>query len=169
LQYLSSEIGSFPTAWRWGDREKLITWSDEVRPVFERAILSSYEGTLDCPGLLGLRQIGDVIAGHMASACFVPELWFALVEQGEARAVMLLNVIPQRNAVELTYLGVGVAWRGRGYGRMLLEHGFYAAKRYGAGQVLLAVDRSNTPALRLYERMGFSGDMRKLALIFVLR
>ena len=36
--------------------------ADDGRDRFAAAILASYRQTLDCPGLLGLRDIDDIIA-----------------------------------------------------------------------------------------------------------
>lgn len=52
-------------------------------------------------------------------------------------------------------LCVDPAMHGRGLGRMLLEHGLSAAVSLRAGTVFLEVRPSNTPAVRLYERMDF--------------
>lgn len=144
-------------------------WSERNRPLFERAILASYEGTLDCPGLLGLRTIDDILAGHMASGRFAPDLWFALAKGDEPVGVMLLSLVPSRGAAELVYLGMSPAWRGRGLGRRLLEFALSLARGKHATVMLLAVDDQNAPAVRLYESLGFSASARKTAMIRPLR
>jgi ribosomal protein S18 acetylase RimI-like enzyme len=144
------------------------TWVPGARPAFARAILASYEQTLDCPGLLGLRDIGDIVDGHMATGKFVPELWLRLESRGAPVGVMLLNVVPQRAALELVYLGLSPAWRGRGLARRLLLHGLGLAPRYGANQMILAVDDHNAPALRMYTALRFAPVARKAALILPL-
>lgn len=144
-------------------------WSAASRPIFTAGILASYEQTLDCPGLLGLRTIDDIIAGHMASGKFVPELWLALTHGDEPVAVMLINPLPQRQSAELVYLGLAPKWRGRGLGRRLLSFGLAQAAQRHAQTLSLAVDDSNTPAMRLYEAMGFVPTGRKLALIRAIK
>lgn len=144
------------------------TWSESARPLFRAAILASYQGTLDCPGLLGLRHIDDIIAGHMASGRFTPEHWLVLHHQREPAAVMLLNEVPHREAMELVYLGLSPAWRGRGLGRALLQRGLEQSRQQGAAHMVLAVDQDNAPAVRLYQSMRFAATACKVAMIFAL-
>ena len=143
-------------------------WSRADEALFAEATIASYEQTLDCPGLKGLRHIDDILAGHMASGVFHPDLWFALRCADEPVGVMLLNVVPPHNAVELVYLGLSSPWRGRGLGRQLVTHGLWAARSVDAEQMVLAVDRINTPAVALYRSIGFTQTARKLAMVFTL-
>ena len=147
---------------------RLVTWSEANRGYFAKGIEASYEATLDCPQLVGVRGIDDIIAGHMAAGQFTPDLWFALLDGDEPAAVMLLNPTPERGAIELVYLGVAPRWRGGGIGRQLLNHALAASTGYGAHEMLLAVDEDNAPALGLYRSMRFAPKARKLALIRTL-
>lgn len=141
-------------------------WSDEHRPFFAEAIAQSYVDTLDCPGLLGVRPIEDVIEGHRKTGLFHPDFWFALHHGDEPAAALLVNEVSQHGAHELVYLGVSPAWRGRGLGQRLLRHGLGIAQRAGSARMLLAVDEANKPALRMYRAMGFQSTGRKTAMIF---
>lgn len=53
-------------------------------------------------------------------------------------------------------LCVDRGFRRRGYGQELLEHAITTAERMAAETVFLEVRPSNTPALELYMRLGFS-------------
>jgi RimJ/RimL family protein N-acetyltransferase len=57
-------------------------------------------------------------------------------------------------------LGMGLlpAVRGRGIGRRLAEAGIAAAAARGAERIELEVFASNTVAIRLYERLGFTRE-----------
>ena len=57
-------------------------------------------------------------------------------------------------------MGVRAAWRGQGIGRRLMEATLDGARKVGIERVELEVYASNTPALRLYERMGFAREGR---------
>ncbi|MFW6032063.1 MAG: GNAT family N-acetyltransferase [Phycisphaeraceae bacterium] len=142
-------------------------YSEETRELFEQAILASYEQTRDCPGLLGLRTIEDIVAGHQASGEFHPELWHGLTCEGEPVGVMLLSDVPHCDALELVYLGLAVRYRGQGIAKRLLEHAISTAAAWGRSSLMLAVDRANEPARRLYEELGFEATGRKEALIYV--
>ncbi len=143
-------------------------YSARTRRHFAATILASYRETLDCPGLLGLRSIDDIIAGHLATGVFEPHLWFAITHGDEPVGVMLLNKVPQRRALELVYLGLNPAWRGKGIARRLVEHGIALVAKQRLSTMILAVDESNTPALRLYRQLNFSQSGHKVAMIFTL-
>ncbi len=144
---------------------RLVHYSRGHRDLFARAVLATYEATLDCPGLLGLRDIDDILDGHMATGRFVPELWHAVYHGEEPAAVMLLNQLPQRAAMELVYLGLAKNARGQGLGTRLLRHGLSLTTAHGCTSMILAVDADNGPALKLYQRLAFQPTTRKLALI----
>jgi [ribosomal protein S18]-alanine N-acetyltransferase len=57
--------------------------------------------------------------------------------------------------VHINNLAVRGDFRGRGVGTALLEHVLQAGATRGAARATLEVRRSNVPARRLYERMGF--------------
>lgn len=58
-------------------------------------------------------------------------------------------------APELTYLAVGVPWRGTGAGRRLVEAFTSALREAGATACELSVDADNAEAVAFYERLGF--------------
>lgn len=149
------------------DDVSVTPWEDQHREVYRRVILETYQQTLDCPGLLGLRHIDDIIDGHMATGEFWPDLWMALRRGDEPVAVMLLNGVAHRQALELVYLGLAPAWRGQGLARRLLVHGLDLAAQRGFADMLLAVDQDNAPAMRLYQNLGFEPEIRKHALIWI--
>lgn len=149
-------------------RQRLVAWGDGREALFRQAILDSYEDTLDCPALKGLRSIDDIVAGHMGVGQFDPGLWFVLTHVDEPIAVLLLNAIPDRHLIELVYLGIHRRWRRKGIGRWLVRFALSTALAHHASGVMLAVDESNTPALRLYQSAGFVPTTRKLAMIFTL-
>lgn len=147
---------------------ELVCWDESRRDLFAAAILSSYEDTLDCPGLLGLRAIDDIIAGHMATGEFEAGLWSVLLHHRQPVAVMLLNLVVQRRVAELVYLGIHPGWRRQGIGARLLSYGMTMAQRVGASDLVLAVDESNTPALNLYRALQFRSSACKRAMIKAL-
>lgn len=141
-------------------------WSARNKAIFAENILASYESSLDCPGLMGLRHVDDILAGHMASGLFAPELWAAVTHQGRPVGVALINISMQPATAELVYLGLCPPWRGRGIGKQLLLRGMALAHARNLTTLVLAVDDRNAPAVRLYESMRFTSTARKLALLF---
>jgi mycothiol synthase len=150
--------------------------------LFAQAIRESYRDSLDCPALNGLRDIEDVIQGHQAAggmggaAHFDPNLWQVLMERqtdpgapGLPRGVLLLCRVDQHQSIELVYIGLATAIRGRGLGTLLLRQAMAKAHEDHRRRLTLAVDSRNQPALRLYYRHGFQKMATKIALIRDLR
>ncbi len=57
--------------------------------------------------------------------------------------------------IHINNLAVLSQYQGQGLGTALLQHVLQAGAARGAERATLEVRRSNTPALRLYERLGF--------------
>ena len=146
-----------------------LEYSPQTHPLFARAIGESYEYSLDCPGLNGLRDIQDVMAGHKATGDFDPAAWFVLVNQDVPLGAMLLSRIPRTDAVELVYLGLTPDSRGRGLADLLMRQALWATAWMNRSRLTLAVDSQNAPALKLYYRHGMQRTGSKIALMRDLR
>ncbi len=118
-------------------------------------ITASYRQSMDCPALEGLRQIGDVIAGHKASGVYRPESWWIATWSGAPAGCMLLNDNPITGAADVIYLGVAPEFRGRGLGRAMLQHAAQDIRRRGYVNMTLAVDAANRYAAAIYQSAGF--------------
>jgi ribosomal protein S18 acetylase RimI-like enzyme len=169
LHYLQSAVRpttapSLPPACRW------VTYSVETHAPFARAIAESYQNSLDCPALGGMRQIEDVIAGHRASGEVDERFWFVLLDgSGDPCGVLLLTRVPRNDLAELVYLGLSPDARGRGIGDLLMRQAFWAVGQMKLGRITLAVDSQNAPALRLYYRHGLAHVGSKTAMLRDLR
>jgi ribosomal protein S18 acetylase RimI-like enzyme len=156
---------------------QLATYSPQNHDQFARAILRSYEGSLDCPGLNGMRTIEDTITGHKATGQFDPSTWFLLTETvaphpalakptppshlaaasappPEPLGVLLLSHVARTDALELVYLGLTPQARGRGFGQRLMRLALATTLRANLRRLTLAVDAKNAPALKLYYANG---------------
>jgi len=144
----------------------LLTYSDKTHDQFARAIQASYINTLDCPGLVGMRGIDQIIAGHKGTGRFDPANWLAYFdEQGEPIAVLLLAQVAAGGGHELVYLGVAEPYRGKRVGNQLMGYAISESARQGGGKLYLAVDDRNDPAVRLYNSLGFRATTRKIAYV----
>lgn len=130
-------------------------YSPQNHSRFARAIQQSYAQSLDCPALNGRRDIEDVVAGHKAGGEFDPRHWLMLCEHDEPLGVLLLARVPASLGMELVYLGLAPAARGRGLGDWFMQQAIRTAHEAGCNALTLAVDAANPPALRLYQRHGF--------------
>lgn len=171
LTYMERPLGrrrsAAPPAWPSG--AKVESYREERRSDFLAALAASYEGTQDCPGLRGLRRMDDILDGHMATGRFEPALWSLLRVDGRPAGLLLLNPCPGNASIELVYLGLGAAVRGRGLGAALLGHGLSLLTGRSERGITLAVDEGNAPALKLYRTFGFRRVLRRQALIRALR
>jgi GNAT superfamily N-acetyltransferase len=147
---------------------QLLSYTDQRRPLFVRALDESYEQTADCPALRGLRTTDDVLIGHMNTGRFDPNMWRLLLIDDQPAGVLLLNALPQTDCIELVYFGLAVQARGRGFGSLLMQHALSLCAASTQRLLTLAVDQDNAPAVKLYRRFGFHRMTRKLALMRAL-
>ena len=127
-------------------------------------IRGTYEQSLDCPGLMGLRRMDDIIAGHKASGVFRPKSWWIAHGAGEPVGCILVNdsaACP--DSMDVVYMGVLRRFRGRGLGRTMVHHAAHRARRHKRSFLTVVVDGSNDYAKRVYEREGFRETSRRLA------
>lgn len=178
LSYLRRDLPGAPIAQearlpRWPEDVTVRTVTaigDSAHPGPDRAAVleamdRSYEGTLDCPELCGLRETEDVLESHRATGEWDPKLWWLVFLEGRPHGCMLLNLCPDQSSAELVYLGLSPRLRGRGLGARLLNMGLAHLEGSGATHVACAVDLRNAPALALYRRAGFASFARRVGLV----
>lgn len=132
-------------------------------------ISQTYVGSLDCPGLSGVRDVADVIRGHKASGVFSPETWWIVDRGGEAAGCVLVNDSSARPSSEIVYLGVVRSHRGAGIGEALVRRAAAGARKRGREALTLAVDAANAPARQVYEAIGFRPTERRVSWIMTAR
>jgi mycothiol synthase len=118
-------------------------------------IARTYEDTLDCPQLNGVRDLDDVLAGYRACGEFDPARWLIASRGEQDVGCLLLADHPDEDQWELVYAGLVPQERGRGAGAVLTRHAQFLAGQAGRARLVLAVDAANTPAVTTYERAGF--------------
>jgi ribosomal protein S18 acetylase RimI-like enzyme len=140
-------------------------YSPRLRSELAAVLEASYEQTLDCPGLVGLRKTEDILTGHLQSGSHDASLWTLLYEGEQSIGALLLNPAQHQQQIELAYMGLALKARGRGLGRQLLRYGLSLLVGRQERHVLLAVDEANEPAMKLYRGEGFKPIMRRRAMI----
>jgi len=137
-------------------------YSPDHHTRFAQVVERTYESTQDCPELNDVRRIDDVLSGYRAVGRFRPEQWL-LVRHGDSDAgCLILMDHPEHGNLELVYMGVLPAWRGRGLGTMLLDRAIWLAGRLGRERLVLAVDARNAPAIRVYTAAGLRAWERRV-------
>ena len=145
--------------WRRNDDRDLMT-----------ALERTYTDTLDCPKLCSLRDTRDVLDSHKSAGVFDSACWWIIRDRGQPEGAMLFNPCPAQQHVELVYFGLSPRLRGRSIATPLLEFALGTiAHRRREPTITCAVDTGNTPALRLYERVGFEPFGTRVALVRKLR
>jgi len=185
LAYLSrpvpqpSEFDGY-TPWQLPEGVRAVSLSD-FAPDFEGSrdrllagLTRSYEQTLDCPELCDLRKPEDVLDSHRSVGRFDPKWWWIIEEHGQAEGAMLFTACPELGSVELVYLGLSPALRGRGIAKVLMRSGMRelafglnlkSARGRQRGNLTCAVDLKNDPARGLYRSLGFQMTAERIAFV----
>jgi mycothiol synthase len=91
-----------------------------------------------------------------------PSLWF-LIRDGDEVAAVARNDPDRHGGGYVGALGVRRPWRGKGYGKVLLQHSFREFHRRGQRRVSLGVDAASpTGATRLYESVGMHVELESV-------
>jgi mycothiol synthase len=131
-------------------------------PRLKAVLQATYDGSLDCPALDGIRPLDEVVAGYQAQGEHRPERWYVVEDSGDDVGALILAFHREVENCELVYMGVTPAARGRGCGRHIVQFAVNAAAEMGARRLVLAVDASNAPALRVYGELDFTEWDRRL-------
>lgn len=123
--------------------------------MFHETLLRTYEDTLDCPEVNGVREIGEIIEGHLAQGMGKADHWWLALADGQPVGVLVLVEPPDWNGWDIAYLGVVPKARGRGFGRELTRKALLEARVGEAAQLTLSVDARNQPAWNLYQSLRF--------------
>ena len=136
------------------------------RVALGQVIKATYERSLDCPVLSGLRGTDDVLASHKASGAWRPDFWWIAKLGGVAAGCVLVNdSVSKPGDMDLVYMGVGAPFRGRRLGRAMVLRAMQQAKAAGRQFMHVVVDASNPYAIKIYEEEGFVPVHRRMAYI----
>ena len=154
LAYLAVDRRCFPAAAANTELSFLQDASGEPQRLGQ-LLLRTYEDSLDCPQLNGVRHSGDVLTGYQEQGTFASERWFFVQHHETDIGTLILTTHADSGNWELVYMGLVPAARGNGWGRQILEFALWQARLGGARRLVLAVDEANQPALDMYHRAGF--------------
>lgn len=165
LVYLERDLAAGPTR---GEARDELTWRcygefDEAG--LARLIEATYEGSLDCPELRGVRSMEEVLAAHKTSGTFRGDSWWIAECHGAPVGCILVNDSARHASAEIVYLGVAPRHRGRGYGRAMVRHALAHLAGRSLATVRLAVDGQNTFARAAYDAEGFRQVTRRTAFV----
>jgi len=133
------------------------------RDGLQALIDATYQGTLDCPAMNGVRPTAEVLEGYKASGVFDPSRWLLVSHAGQSAGCLLLTDYPDQENWELIYMGLRPEFRGRGWGLVIARYAQWLVRQAGRRRLVLAVDAQNAPALRMYTAAGFRAwDRRRV-------
>lgn len=147
------------------DHVRFIPMTEQTDAVLGTVLLETYEGSLDCPIIHGLRDIQDIIDGHRGNDHYDAQLWFIAEVENKSAGVLLLNHIQDLQCMELAYLGVAPWARTRGVGNALMQLAIEQSLARDVPRITLAVDAENTPAIHLYKKWNFHKKRQRVAMI----
>ncbi len=154
LRYMTAESSRFPLAAPDGELE-YEAYRESQRGRLTELVGRTYEGTLDCRELDGVRDLEHVINGYQATGEYQPENWLFVREGGADVGVLLLADHPKGRHWELMYVALLPEARGRGWGRQITRYAQWLARGAGVERIVVAVDAANLPAIAMYRDSGF--------------
>lgn len=155
LLYMRCEAARFPAVQPSSSVLKFKPYATTQRGRLCQLIEQTYEQTLDCTALNGVRTIDDVVHGYQATGQFAAENWFFVQTQGTDIGVLLLARYPQSEDYELMYLGLVPKARGQGWGKQITRFAQWIVRSRKGLRIVVAVDASNRPAVGVYNATGF--------------
>lgn len=166
LLYLGHDLHNLAAAPATAARFEAFSPANEAE--FRDALSRSYDGTLDCPELSGVRTVDEILAGYRAGGTFRPDLWWLVRAGNRPAGVVIITEVPEGPTWDLSYVGVVPEARRKGLARAATCRILHAACAAGAAELVLAVDTRNLPARRLYQSLGFAeSEVRDVYLHFV--
>jgi ribosomal protein S18 acetylase RimI-like enzyme len=159
ILHLSLEVPTAVPLATAGPDVRLAPYAVADPVAFADTLLATYEDSPDVPEANAGRTAAEVLAGFRHGQPDPPNWWLATDPDGVPLGVLLLSA-DGTEAMEVAYLGVVSAARGRGVGGRLIGTAVNFAA--AAGRSLhLSVDERNRPARHLYARHGLHSRQRQ--------
>lgn len=151
MRYLRRDLSRVPRA-----QSSSLEWVEASGCLaeFGATLVHTYEGSLDCPELEGLRSQEEVLSGYAGEHQAAVPHWWLLRMAGKPAGVIMANSDRQVPLWELSYLGLVPGSRGQGLGRMAMVQLLERIQTAGGLLLTTAVDSRNSPACGLYARLG---------------
>jgi len=162
--YLAADEQTFPAA-RPESPLDFEPYAEANHARLAKIVEATHDESQDCPRLAGVRNVEDVLAGYRATGEFDPAHWLLVRHRGEDVGCLIVTDHPEHGCCELVYMGLALPARGRGWGKHIARHAQWLAARAGRGQLVVAVDAANDPAIAVYAAVGFRGWDRRVVYV----
>jgi len=127
-----------------------------------RVMQATYRESLDCPELAEVLSAHEVLNGYWRGHGSGVQHWFLVRFREDDVGCLMLNLDEDEQQLSLSYLGIVPEHRGKGFGAELVTHVQRLSHQFRCRRVILSVDSNNSPAVRIYQRAGFSCFHRQL-------
>ena len=130
---------------------------------FEQGIISSerpYDPTLK-PDPINYYDIAELIASNHAEVAVI-EMDGQLIASGFATTKLSKSYVQDIRHAYLGFMFVRPDYRGQGLNKHLLDHLLQWAKAHDLPEIRLTVYSDNAPAIRAYEKVGFTSHIVKM-------
>ena len=154
LRYMTAESARFPLTAPDSELEYAPYHATQRGRLID-LIGRTYEGTLDCRDLDGVRDLEHVLNGYQATGVYRPGNWLFVRDGSQDVGVLLLADHPKGRHRELMYAALVPEARGRGWGRQITRYAQWLARGAGVDRIVVAVDAANLPAIAMYRDSGF--------------
>jgi ribosomal protein S18 acetylase RimI-like enzyme len=141
---------------------ELIPWSSLYYQAAGELIHAAYRNHVDaeindqyCSLHGSLRFLHNIVRFPGCGVFEEHQSWLLREQVNGRLAGMLLCSRVSPRVAHITQLCIAPSQRGRGLGRMLLNHAIENLRRSGTTSITLTVTESNAPAVTLYEEFGF--------------
>jgi mycothiol synthase len=166
LLFLVSHAGHFPTA-PVASHLTFLPFHPGNLDRMAAIVELTYRGSLDCPAIDRRRDPRDVVEGYRATSGNDLSHWLIVATADGDVGCLLLARDQRQPSWELVYMGLAPEARGRGWGIEVVRYAQWMVRKQGGERLVLAVDATNEPALRIYAAAGFTAwDRRSVFLKF---
>lgn len=138
----------------WKIKEEQLRGFLEMAPEF-------LQGSPDVTLRKALQFMGD-LPDTLLQFYYQQEAFYYAKKKKQNVGILTLNL----DKGLISNIGVKPAERGKGYGREIMVYGLNRLKEKGCKQAFLRVHVDNTPAIGLYETLGFSKEARFITLLW---
>jgi len=155
LIYMECDVSGLTEQARITPLQQIPYNESENHARFVEVMERTYRDTLDCPRIQGLRTPDETLHSHKTSGKFHPDRWNLYTDNTDDFGLMLLTDHPEQNAWELVYMGLVPEARGRGLGLQMVQDAIQKTKEAGRKTLLVAVDKANRFARKVYKSASF--------------
>lgn len=135
---------------------------------FLKLLSLTFLNSQDCSAISGHQDYADMVRGYLATGDSGAKWWRVFRQDGETVGCCLLSEHRSSSQLEVVYIGMIPAARGKGLARLALQEALQIARSIGMTSLIAVVDQDNQPARRMYRSLGFTRTETRVSRIRLL-